>query len=155
MESDASSTVTTGTGLEFPVSTRRTVERASVVWIGLMCLAIANGGLREALLIPRFGPAYGHVISTLLLAFAILAVAFITIRWIARDSNSAWRAGIIWAVLTLAFEFLAGHYVLGNAWDKILADYNILNGRIWSLIPLTTLVAPAWAWSRIISMEME
>ena len=36
--------------------------------------------------------------------------------------------GIAWVALTVAFEFLAGHYVFGNSWEKLLADYNVLRG---------------------------
>ena len=37
---------------------------------------------------------------------------------------------------------LAGHYVFGNSWYKLFADYNILKVRIWSLVLLTILLAP-------------
>ena len=50
--------------------------------------------------------------------------------------------GAIWFCLTITFEFAAGHYVFGNPWEKLLADYNILEGRIWSLVLLTILLAP-------------
>ncbi|MGK2961482.1 MAG: hypothetical protein ACSLFK_04955 [Gemmatimonadaceae bacterium] len=126
------------------------IKRAIAVWFGIMLLAITNGAVRESLVTPRFGPQQGHVISTLLLASAIVAVAFITIRWIGpANAAQAWRAGIMWLAFTLAFEFLAGHYVFGTPWETILADYNLLEGRIWPLVPLATLIAPAWAFTRL------
>lgn len=126
------------------------IKRALAVWSGIMLLAITNGAARESLITPRFGPQQGHIISTLLLASAIVAVAFITIRWIGPvTAAQAWRTGIVWLAFTLAFEFLAGHYIFGTPWATIFADYNILQGRIWPLIPLATLVAPAWAFSRL------
>jgi hypothetical protein len=31
----------------------------------------------------------------------------------------------------------------------LLADYNVLRGRIWVLVPVVTLLAPLWAgWAR-------
>jgi hypothetical protein len=115
-----------------------------------MILAIVNGSVREFLVTPRFGPRQGHAISTLLLFSAIVAVAFITIRWIGpATAAQAWRVGIVWLAFTLAFEFLAGHYLFGTPWGTILADYNVLEGRIWPLIPVVTLVAPVWAFSRL------
>jgi hypothetical protein len=54
--------------------------------------------------------------------------------------------GILWAVLTVAFEFLAGHYAFGHPWPELLADYDLLRGRVWLLVLVTTLVAPRWAW---------
>ncbi|PTD93872.1 hypothetical protein C9439_05700 [archaeon SCG-AAA382B04] len=50
--------------------------------------------------------------------------------------------GTFWFILTIFFEFIFGHYVMGHLWNKLLADYNILKGRIWILVLLTTLVAP-------------
>lgn len=56
--------------------------------------------------------------------------------------RDAWGVGILWLVLTLAFEFLAGHYLFGDSWAKLLAEYNVLQGRLWVTVPLTTLFAP-------------
>lgn len=50
--------------------------------------------------------------------------------------------GVIWLFSTIAFEFIAEHYVFGNSWEKLLADYNLFEGRIWSLVLLTILLAP-------------
>jgi hypothetical protein len=49
--------------------------------------------------------------------------------------------GIAWLLLTVAFEFLAGHYLFHNPWARLLEDYNVFRGRIWVLVLLTTLVA--------------
>jgi len=40
--------------------------------------------------------------------------------------------------LTVAFEFLAGHYVFGTPWHQLVADYNIFRGRIWVLVLITS-----------------
>lgn len=128
--------------------------RAVVVWFGIMFLAIGNGGLREAVLVPRIGSSAAHVVSTLLLSALILTTAWFTIRWIGpwfiRD---ALVIGALWMTLTFAFEFLAGHYLFGVPWRTIIADYDIMSGRIWPLVPLTTLVAPVWAWIRHLTGE--
>ena len=50
--------------------------------------------------------------------------------------------GAMWLGLTLAFEFLVGHYVFHTSWNELLADYNLLNGRLWLLVLATTLIAP-------------
>ncbi|MHC1604588.1 MAG: hypothetical protein ACXQTP_01265 [Candidatus Methanofastidiosia archaeon] len=44
--------------------------------------------------------------------------------------------------MTITFEFIVGHYIIGHPWSKLLADYNILKGRVWSLILLTILAGP-------------
>jgi hypothetical protein len=53
---------------------------------------------------------------------------------------------MIWLLLTLAFEFLAGHSLFGKPWDMLLADYDVVRGRIWVLVLMSTLLAPMWAW---------
>ena len=58
------------------------------------------------------------------------------------SASEAWRIGGLWVVLVLAFEFLAGHYVFGTPWSELLADYNVLRGRIWPLVLVITAVAP-------------
>jgi len=50
--------------------------------------------------------------------------------------------GIMWLTLSIVFEFIFGHYVMGNSWELLLADYNILEGRVWSLVLITTFFAP-------------
>ena len=50
--------------------------------------------------------------------------------------------GGMWLGMTTFFEFIFGHYVMGNSWSRLFHDYNILEGRVWSLVLLTVLVGP-------------
>ena len=59
-----------------------TVLRALLVWVVLLLLAIANGVLREAVLIPRLGGPSGLVLSGLLLSALILVLAWWLLPWI-------------------------------------------------------------------------
>lgn len=125
--------------------------RCVAVWVFLLITAVANGAAREYLLAPRLGAQSGHVVSALVLCAAIVVVALLSIRWIGpRSRRGAMLVGATWLALTLAFEFLAGHYLFGNSWGKLLADYNLLRGRVWILVLLASLFAPAWAfgWKR-------
>ena len=56
--------------------------------------------------------------------------------------RTLWTLGVAWTVLTVAFEFLFGHFVMGHPWSRLLHDYNLLAGRVWLLVLLTTLLAP-------------
>ncbi|HSF02192.1 MAG TPA: hypothetical protein VLA62_04240, partial [Solirubrobacterales bacterium] len=126
---------------------RRMLTRALLIWILLVALAILNGIGREALLSPRLGAGAGHLVSSLLLAGLIGLTARLTISWIAPGSiRRAGFVGLLWLGLTVAFEFLAGHYAFGHSWQTLLADYDIRQGRAWVLVLFATLVAPAWAW---------
>lgn len=121
--------------------------RALAVWIALLIVAIVNGGLREAVLVPRLGTGPAHVVSTLLLSLFVIFLARVFLRWMAPPrAADAFLIGVFWAALTVAFEFLAGHYVFGTAWAVLLADYNVLQGRIWVLVLVATLLAPLLAF---------
>jgi hypothetical protein len=124
--------------------------RAVMVWMAQLATAIVNGAFREAVLVPRLGPEGAHVASTLLLCGAILAVTTIAVRWLAVPGiGAAFRIGVLWVALTLAFEFGAGHYLFGHPWERLLADYDLSAGRVWPLVLVTTLLAPAVArWLR-------
>ena len=121
--------------------------RATIIWFLLAFLAILNGAVREAFITPVVGEPAAHVISTLIFCIVILAVAVISLGWIAPASRrDALVVGLVWVLLAFAFEFIAGHYLFGNSWEMLLADYHILQGRIWLLVPFTTLLAPLWAF---------
>src|SRR5689334_7021017 len=96
------------------------------VWLGFMIVAISNGGLRELLLSPNFGGKIGHLVSTMILCLLILLITLVTMPWIgARTSIESWRIGWLWLGLTVVFEFLAGHFLFGDSWSNLLADYNV------------------------------
>lgn len=117
--------------------------RALAIWVALLGVAIANGAFREVWLIPRVGDQTGHQISTVLLATAIVLVTLMAIRWLAPTTTGEVLAiGAGWIAMTLAFEFLVGHYVGGKPWSELLADYDVLHGRIWILVLAATGAAP-------------
>lgn len=119
------------------------VMRALAVWFVMLIVASANGALRQAVLIPAVGDVAGRAISTVMLAALIALLAWLTIAWIApRSSSDAWLIGALWVALTLAFEFLAGHYLFGTPWPLLVEDYNVLRGRIWILVLVVTALAP-------------
>ena len=128
---------------EQPAAARWWILKASSVWLAMLVLAVANGALRVAVLIPRLGEPAGHVISTLVLSALIAALTWATIRWVAPPSKSgALAIGALWVTLTLAFEFGFGRLVAHRSWAELLADYDVAKGRIWILVLLTTGVAP-------------
>jgi hypothetical protein len=117
--------------------------RALLVWLLTVVVAIANGTLRVFVIDPFTGEAIGHIVSTLLLCVFIIIIAGLTIRWIgANTGRTFFIVGGSWLAMTIAFEFLAGHYLFGNSWERLLANYNVLAGRIWVLVPAATFFAP-------------
>ena len=123
--------------------------RCLVVWFGLMLAAIANGFIRESVLLPGLGAAKAHVVSTILLCALILAVSWTAMPWIApRSVGDALQVGGLWLAMTLAFEFGFGRLVAHKSWAELLADYDVASGRIWPLVLLSTFAAP-WLMARM------
>lgn len=121
------------------------IRKALLYWFLLMLLAILNGTVRIKLIIPFTGLTIGLAISTLLLCALILGAAWVGIRWLGpADAKQAWGIGLLWLVMTLGFEFGAGHFLFKKPWSELLYDYNIAQGRIWVLVPIVTTLAPWW-----------
>jgi hypothetical protein len=119
------------------------ILRSLVIWLALLITAVANGGVREAWLVPALGNAAAHIVSSMILSGAILLITKGTIWWIAPKSRRQSMAiGFLWVGLTLSFEFLGGHYLFGHPWSRLLADYDVAAGRIWILVLITTALAP-------------
>ena len=114
-----------------------------VIWVVMLVIAFVNGAIREALLIPIVGHNVGRAISTLTLSVLVVLLTYLTIRWIGPQSRrDARMIGGMWAALTLAFEFLAGHFLFRTPWSQLIEDYNVVQGRIWVLVLGTIAVAP-------------
>lgn len=117
--------------------------RAFVLWLLLMVVAIANGVLREKLLMGWLDPGTAQIVSTAMLTALILLVTVLTVGWMKLRGRPRYLAvGVIWVALSIAFEFLFGHYVLGESWQALLAAYRIDRGSPWPVFLLVVLVAP-------------
>jgi hypothetical protein len=126
------------------------IIKAFAIWLLILLLAIINGGFRTILIVPAIGEQAGHVVSTMILCGLILMVSRISISWIAPKSLlENLLIGLFWVLLTVGFEFLAGHYAFKKSWETLLADYNITQGRVWALVLITSLLAPTIAaWGK-------
>jgi len=117
--------------------------KAFGVWLVMLVAAFLNGALRELLIVPHVGDPLGHVISVLLLSGAILGLAYLFVRsQRPHPASTLLQIGLFWLLLSLLFEFGFFHYVMQEPWEKLLADYNILRGRLLSVVWLTTLFSP-------------
>ncbi len=117
--------------------------RYVLAWVPMVAIAIANGALREATYGKRMTELRAHQLSTLsgIVLFTVYIWGVTTV-WPLQTSGQAVAVGIMWLVLTLAFEFLFGRYVAGHSWSRLLQDYNVLAGRVWVFIPTWVAVAP-------------
>lgn len=114
-----------------------------LAWFPMVFLAIANGLFREKFLASRLNELQAHQLSTLSMILLFGIYAWILFRtWFPASANQALTIGFIWLALTIIFEFLFGHYVVGHSWSRLLQDYNILEGRLWVLVLIWITIAP-------------
>jgi hypothetical protein len=117
--------------------------KAFGVWLAMLLAAFLNGALRELLLIPLVGEYVGHVLSVILLSGAIFGLTYLFVKTLRPlSTHTLLRIGGFWLVLSLSFEFGFFHYVMRESWEKLLADYNLFQGRLLIAVWLTTLFAP-------------
>ena len=102
-----------------------------------MLAAIANGALRDVVFLRLMGDPVARAVSCVVLIAVIFAVTRFSLAWIRPASLAdAWKVGAVWLALTLTFEFIAGHYVFRTPWSALLADYDLLAGRLWIFVLL-------------------
>ena len=117
--------------------------RAILFWIPMVFIAILNGIIRNSVYQKYTGELSAHQISTFTIIVLIgiytwFIIPFLKLQFV----RQAIAVGLMWLILTIAFEFIFGHFVVGHPWSKLLADYNIWDGRLWILVLIWTTIAP-------------
>jgi hypothetical protein len=119
------------------------ISRYSIAWIPLVFIAILNGAIRDYVYGAYISELHAHQISTftgiILSGFYVWALSYL---WPLNSDSEAFIIGLFWLGLTIAFEFLFGHYVAGHSWDRLLYDYNLLAGRLWLIFLIWIVTAP-------------
>jgi ABC-type uncharacterized transport system permease subunit len=106
-------------------------------------LGTLNGAVRELVLESYFGEPLAHRVSV----FSLIIIIFIYALAIKQRLNiqrlgEAVSCSISWVLLTVCFEFGVGHFVLHIPNEVLLAEYNLLAGRLWPLILFFTGLLP-------------
>jgi hypothetical protein len=114
-----------------------------VGWLPLVVIGILNGILRQLGYSKYVGELTGHQISTLTgIILMGLYIWWLTGKWRIESAGQAFAIGLIWLGMTVVFEFVFGHYVMGHPWSRLFHDYNFLEGRVWVLVLIWTAIAP-------------
>lgn len=123
---------------------RKAYLLALAVWPLFLVTAVTLGAVREGVIAPALGEQAAHVIGTLLFIGVMLTIIWFFVKKVgsATETKDLWLIGVIWTAMTVCFEFGFFHFVAGVPWEKLLADYNLLAGRLWVLVLLTTLCGP-------------
>lgn len=114
-----------------------------LVWLAMLVVSIANGAVRDFTYGRLMSERAAHQLSTLI---GIVLLGLVMWAYVRRDpprsARHALAIGLFWAVLTIAFEFLFFHYVGGHAWAALLANYDVLHGRVWVFVLIWVALAP-------------
>lgn len=114
-----------------------------IMWLMFSLIAVLNGGFRNSVLTPQLGEAASHVLSTVLLCMVIFAGSwYLTVAQHVEVRSLLLQIGVMWLVGTVVFEFVFGYYIIGRPWEHLLADYDLLRGRVWVFVLLTELFGP-------------
>jgi predicted permease len=120
--------------------------RALAVWVLLMSVETIHGIARGVLLVPLTGDLAARQIGVVVGSILILFIAFLAINWIeTKNLSQLLIIGAMWAILTLMFEFLLGHFVLGLTTDRILSDYDVTREGFMIIGMLVMILSPAIA----------
>lgn len=116
-------------------------------WLILAIVAVGNGILRQATYGRHLPDLAAHQVSTVTGILLIGGVVWTLNRfWPIGSAKEAWIIGVCWLLMTVVFEFGFGHYIAGHSWSRLLADYNLLAGRVWSLFLAWITVVPYVTW---------
>lgn len=114
-----------------------------VAWFVMLLVAVANGAARDFTYGKYVDELTAHQISTVsgVLLLGVVIWGFVR-RYPPSSGKEAVFIGLLWMALTVAFEFLFFHYVGGHSWPELLANYDVLKGRVWVFVLAWVAIAP-------------
>ena len=122
------------------------VRRGLLVWLLIMAAEFVHGIARIVLLQPRLGDLQARQVAVFTGSAIILAVALACVRWIgAATTRELLGVGMLWLVLTVAFELLFGRLVIGYSWRRIGSDYNLIEGGLLPIGLAVLMLSPLLA----------
>ncbi len=117
--------------------------RYLVAWFVMLGVAMVNGGLRDMTYGKQLPELLANQLSCLSGITLLGVVMYLYVRhWKLGSARQAIYIGLFWMALTMAFEFLFFHYARGHSWAELLANYDIVQGRLWPLVLVWVAVAP-------------
>lgn len=112
-------------------------------WFVMLLVSIANGAARDLTYGKHMSELAAHQLSSAISVLLLGAVIRAFVRFYPPVSaRHAIAIGLAWAALTVAFEFLFFHFAGGRPWSELLANYNVLAGRLWVCVLLWVATAP-------------
>lgn len=114
-------------------------------WGGVVVTGFVNGALHQA-----YAPLLGEPAATRVSEVALVLLLAPWVLHVERRHplpriRDAAVVGAGWAVATVAFELVFGHYANGDSWETLLSAYDLADGHLWGLDVLAIAAAPALA----------
>jgi hypothetical protein len=105
--------------------------RAFFIWLIIVFAESLHGTLRQLFLAPLIGDFPARRIAFFTGMLLIFLIAYFFIRWIAAPTvKSLVLVGLLWAILTLFFEFAIGFLILGYSRERMFEDYEVSRGGL-------------------------
>ena len=118
------------------------IEKSFLIWLGIIPLAFINGTVREFVLTPNIGKNISLPLSSIILCGLIFLLSYVFIpRLGSADKKTFFKMGILWAIATVAFEFIMG-LLMGKSVSDAIAQYNPSDGNLWFIVILFTTITP-------------
>ncbi len=119
------------------------LARGFFVWLLIIFVETNHGIARTLLLEPFIGDFRARQVSVFTGTLLILAITLVFVRWL-KSSRAVhfFLVGLMWVVLTIAFEISLGRFALHLSWERILADYNLATGGLMLVGLFVMLIAP-------------
>jgi hypothetical protein len=112
-------------------------------WLVFMVSAIVNGAFRISVLQMSLSEHLAHLISTAILCVVLFIEINVFLGLVGDYSDASLLAlGVMWTLLTVAFEFGFRHYVAGDSWGTLLENYDVRKGRVWPAVLVVVLITP-------------
>ena len=123
-----------------------TLLSAVGVWLVLMAAEVVHGIARTLWLAPVVGDFRARQIAVFTGSILVLSISILMARWmgVLRRGPLA-MIGVLWVMLTLAFEIGLGRLMLDFPWSRIAADYDVRHGGLLPFGLLVMALAPLLA----------
>ena len=120
-------------------------SRAFATWFFIAVAESIHGTLRRIFILPVIGDLRAHQVGILVGCLIVFVIAWVCIRWVGAGSFSEQlKVGAFWTVLMVIFELGLG-LAFGYSQERILLDYNVVEGRLMIFGMGFMLFAPALA----------
>ena len=119
--------------------------RACAIWMLIAVAETVHGVGRTLFLTPALGDHRARQLGIFIGSLMILAIAWLCVNWIgATTAPQLLAVGALWLVLMLSFEIGLGRS-LGLSWERIVSDYDPMQGGLMLIGMGALLFAPLLA----------